>query len=201
MTQQQQQKQINISTDLSDIEKILDSTEGKEYLAICEVSKRTTREQILSTEIASAQFRSDYNIWIAGGKPLPIVPKSSDQIQIPAFLVKIMSRGKEYLYVEYQSGEKTGVKHNTTFAKETHPISGEQYTTTVVESRVPVYSIPFTESAAKKWIKTATDLVPPTLSYDLLIVAGDRSYSVSEKNFLKPYQEIMEMINRKESII
>ena len=185
----------------AELDEILETKDGKEYLEICELAGETTKSKIYADDREAASWIVKFNAWVASNKPKITMPKSSEDIKIPSNIVRINDRGIDYMYMTYQDGSIEGYDVKIKYATETHPTTGEVVTTSIPASKIIVYNTEFSEQIAKSWIEKAKRLVPLDLTWKMYLKVGDRAYIISEKFFFKPYKELMYMVSNKKSLV
>ena len=185
----------------AELDEILETKDGKEYLEICELAGETTKSKIYADDREATSWIVKFNAWVASNKPKITMPKSSEDIKIPSNIVRINDRGIDYMYMTYQDGSIEGYDVKIKYATETHPTTGEVVTTSIPASKIILYNIEFSEQIAQSWIEKAKRLVPLDLTWKMYLKVGDRAYILSEKFFFKPYKELMQMISNKKSLV
>ena len=189
------------TTDNVELDEILETKDGKEYLEICELAGDTTKSKIYADKRSAANWIVKFNSWVASSKPKISMPKSTEVVKIPSNIIRINDRGIDYMYMEFQDGSVDGYDVKIKYATETHPTTGEEVAISSIASKTTVYTTEFSEQLAKNWIEKAKRLVPLDLSWKMYLKVGDRTHILSEKSFFKPYSELMDLLSKNKLLV
>lgn len=156
------------------------------------------------SELEKRQFLANYEAWLKAGKPRPTMPKiPKGKVKIPTAAYRIKDRDTDKMYVYYDNGSVLGKKEEYFKKKTTDPETNETIETDEIDdTRKPVmtFDLEFSPKKAKAIIEEAHKLVPPGRDFALYFFHKGAKQTISEKNFVKPYDEVSEMLERKQSI-
>ena len=155
-----------------ELDVLLDTADGKEFLKISELSGKTTKQKLYEDEHEAEQFKADYHAWIQAKKPKPEMPNIEGKINVPCSIVRVIDRAQPYYFVEYQDGTIEGIEYKIRYAQEEGP-DGKKYDTNIIESRTPQYQYKWNKSNVKKVIETAKKLVQPHQGWSMYTKQGD----------------------------
>ena len=132
---------------------------------------------------------------------MPKLPKG--KVKIPTAAYRIKDRDTDRMYVYYDDGSVLGKKEEYFKKKTTDPQTNETIETDEIDdTRKPVmtFDLEFSEKKAKEIIEESHKLVPPGRDFALYFFHKGAKQTISEKNFVKPYDKVSEMLENKKSI-
>lgn len=189
---------------LKDFGRFLHSNkEAGEYFSIAVLTGDVSATKEPS-ELEKRQFLADFEAWKKAGKPRPSMPKMpKGKVKIPTAAYRIKDRDTDKMYVYYDNGSVLGKKEEYFKKKTTDPQTNETIETDEIDdTRKPVmtFDLEFSEKKAKEIIEESHKLVPPGRDFALYFFHKGAKQTISEKNFVKPYDKVSEMLERKQSI-
>ena len=197
------EEQIESETTENFFKDLEDDPDFKEYSAILFLSGKIAADTKPS-DLELRQIVADFHAWVEAGKPKPSMPEiPKGKVRIPTAAYRIRDRKSDKMYVYYDDGSVDGKKEQFFMKKITDAETGEvSESDEIDESRKPVMSfdMEFTPEKASHIIEEASKLVPPGKNFAMYFFHKGSKQTISEKNFVKPYEEIAEMLEKKQSI-
>lgn len=181
------------------IDTILATPDGLQYLNMCEVTGQTTKQQLYDSPVKATDWSAAYYRWIEAEKPQARMPETpqGEAIAILQGLVRLKHRDKEYLIVENTNGTKEGVTYKPIYAKEDHPITGVPMKMDVIVGKDITYFLEFDADETRARMEHATKLLEVGHQFNCYIQLTDKMHSVTHKNFLRPWDELIQDIAHK----
>jgi len=156
------------------------------------------------SELEKRQFLADFEAWLKAGKPRPTMPKlPKGKVKIPTAAYRIRDRESDMIYVYYNDGSVLGKKNEYFKKKIKDANTGETIETDEIDdTRKPVlvFDLKFSKTKAKEILDEAHKLVPPGKTFALCFFHKGTKHTISENNFVKSYEDVAEMIERKQTI-
>lgn len=175
------------NTSAHEVERVLDTEDGKRFLTILESTGKTTKAKIFSDTYNSAEFVAEFNAWRGKNKPSPTMPDIRKDVKVPCNLIRIKHRGKQWLVVNFHDGSSAGIVETPVYSTQTDPKTGEKKLTSNVKSTNIDYTMEWDPKTVKKYIKDAEELSDSSQTWSMSYKAGERYIIVdTEKEFLNP---------------
>ena len=184
------------------IDKILETPEGQEYLKMCEITGSMQKHELYEDPIKATDFSAAYYRWLEAEKPklkMPPMPNQS-KIKIPRTFSRLIYKGDEYVVIENSDGTKEGVKYKPKYAEETHPNTLLPMDIGVVIGHSAEYFLKFDPEELKARMAHAKNLLEVGQDYKCYIYTNDRNYICSPENFLRPWKDLMQDIAQRKPI-
>ena len=179
------------------------SKDAQEYCSIALLTGDISTEKEPS-ELEKRQFLANFEAWLKAGKPRPTMPKiPKGKVKIPTAAYRIRDRKSDKMYVYSDDGSVDGKSEQFFKKKSVDPETNETIETDEIDDTkkpVTVFDMEFTPKKAKAIIDEADKLVPPGKTFALYFFHKGAKQTISEKNFIKPYDEVAEMLERKQPI-
>ena len=184
------------------LNEILATDEGLKFLNISEMAGSTTRDLIYEDPIKASEFCAAFHRWDEAGRPNPTMPKmpKPETLAIPQCFTRLISKNKEYLVINNRGGNEEGVTWKTTYAEDTHPITGKALKLNIITGRVPTYFLEFDVDDVKARMERANNLMEASGAYLCQILIGAIYYELTPKNFLRPRKELVDAIAAKKNL-
>ena len=177
----------------SKLDEVLNTESGQRYLQMVEMTGTTTKQKLYQDVVATTEFLSSYHRWVEAGEALPKMPETpqESQVKIPNTFVRLIHKNQEYLVIKNKGGTEEGVTYKNTYAKETHPVTGEPLPMDLKTGREPTYFIPFDPVELQTRYDRADDLLAVGESYGCILVTNSRNYLIAPEHFLRPRQDLL----------
>ena len=189
------------STD-KELDVILATDDGKQYLEMCQVTGVVTRDQLYGDPIKTSKFTSDYYRWKDAGKPsiqMPTMPEPVE-IVIPKKFSRRLHRGREHMTIRNNNGTEEGVKHEKIYHTDTHPITGAKIQLEAYDKTKHIYTLEFDPVDVKKRMERAANLMDAGEKFHCYIIVGDMTYALTPKNFMRSREDLVKAIAKKEPL-
>ena len=177
--------------------------DAQEYFSIALLTGDISTEKEPS-ELEKRQFLANFEAWLKAGKPRPTMPKiPKGKVKIPTAAYRIRDRKSDKMYVYFDDGSVDGKSEQFFKKKSLDPETNETIETDEIDDTkkpVTVFDMKFTPKKAKAIIDEANKLVPPGKTFALYFFHKGAKNTISEKNFIKSYSEVAEMLERKQPI-